>query len=89
MSLSTLDANKVTNSKPQETYSQSPYTDSGFQWVDSNTVLILRGGIPRPIGSFPKSLSQAILAGIILVGRLGVRQASKTSRCLSCVLARS
>ena len=30
------------------------------------------GGIPRPIGDFPESLSQAILVGIILVGRLGV-----------------
>ena len=31
-----------------------------------------RGGIPRPIGYFPESLSQAILVGIMLVGRLGV-----------------
>ena len=33
---------------------------------------ILRGGIPRPIGNFPECLSQAILVGIMLVGRLGV-----------------
>ena len=35
-------------------------------------MLISRGGIPRPTGIFPESLSQAILVGIILVGRLGV-----------------
>ena len=35
-------------------------------------ILILRGGILMPIGDFPKSLSQAILVGIMLVGRLGV-----------------
>ena len=37
-------------------------------------ILILRGGIPRPIGKFPESLSQAILVGIVLVGRLGLRR---------------
>ena len=35
-------------------------------------ILILSGGIPRRIGDFPESLSQAILVGIILAGRLGV-----------------
>ena len=39
---------------------------------DSNIMLILRGGIPRPVGSFPEKMSQAILVGIILVGRLSV-----------------
>ena len=34
---------------------------------DSSIILIVRGGIPRPMGNFPESLSQAIL-----VGRLGV-----------------
>ena len=43
-----------------------------FRGFDSSTIIILRGGTPRTIGSFPESLSQAILAGIILVGRLGV-----------------
>ena len=33
---------------------------------------MLRGGVPRPIGNFPESLSQAILVGVMLVGRLGV-----------------
>ena len=39
---------------------------------DSSIILILRGGIPRPIGDFPESLSQAISVGIMFVGRLGV-----------------
>ena len=43
-----------------------------FRGFDSSRILMLRGGIPRPIGDFPESLSQAILVGIILVGRLGV-----------------
>ena len=33
---------------------------------------MLRGGTLMPIGNFPEVLSQRILAGIILVGRLGV-----------------
>ena len=32
--------------------------------------LNLRGGIPRPTGNLPEMLSQRILAGIVLVGRL-------------------
>ena len=40
-----------------------------FRGFDSSRILILRGGIPRPIGN-SESLSQEILAGIILVGRL-------------------
>ena len=35
---------------------------------------MLRAGIPRPTGNMPESLGQAILVGIILAGRLGVRQ---------------
>ena len=38
---------------------------------DSSIILSLRGGISRPTGNFPESLSQAILAGIKIVGRLG------------------
>ena len=33
---------------------------------------MLRGGIPWPMGDFLESLSQAILVGVMLVGRLGV-----------------
>ena len=32
----------------------------------------LRGGIPRPIGNFAESLSQAMLIGVMLVGGFGV-----------------
>ena len=39
---------------------------------DSSIILIERGGILMYIGDFPESLSQAILVGILLVGRLGV-----------------
>ena len=43
-----------------------------FGGFDSNTILILRGGIFMSIGDSPESLSQHILVGIILLGRLGV-----------------
>ena len=43
-----------------------------FRGFDSSITLILRSGILMSIGNFPESLSQAILAGIMLVGRLGV-----------------
>ena len=33
----------------------------GFGGFDSSIILIIGGGIPRPIGNFPESLSQAIL----------------------------
>ena len=44
-----------------------------FRGFDSSVILILRGLIPRPIGDFPEDLSQAMLVGIMLVRRLGVR----------------
>ena len=34
-----------------------------FRRFDSSRILISRGGVPRPIGNFPESLSQGILAG--------------------------
>ena len=43
-----------------------------FEGFDSSRILISRSGIPRPVGKFPESLSQAILAGRIPVGRSGV-----------------
>ena len=62
-----------------------------YRGFDSSRILILRGGIPGPIGNSPESLSQAILAGVILVGRLGVcgsrrfsaRAAALRKRCQS------
>ena len=42
--------------------------------VGSSIIFIVRGGIPRPVGDFPESLNQAILAGTILVERLCVTQ---------------
>ena len=45
-----------------------------FRGFDSSTILILRGGIPRPIGDFLESLSRAMLVGTMLVGRLGVKK---------------
>ena len=43
-----------------------------FKGFDSSTVLISRGGISRPIGNFPESLTRAMLVGTMLEGRLGV-----------------
>ena len=47
-----------------------------FKGFDSSIIWILRGGIPRPIGDFPESLGQAMLVGIMSVGRLGVARVS-------------
>ena len=43
-----------------------------FREFDSSIILNSRGGIPRPVGDFPESLSPAMLVGTVLVGRLGV-----------------
>ena len=43
-----------------------------FRGLDPSIILIIKGGILMSIGDFPESWSQAILAGIMLVGRLGV-----------------
>ena len=43
-----------------------------FRGFDSSIILILRGGILMSIGDSLQVLSQAVLVGIILVGRLGV-----------------
>ena len=43
-----------------------------FRGFDSSIILIVRGGILMSKGNLPQSLSQQILAGRILVGRLGV-----------------
>ena len=54
-------------------YGQSPDYDSilDFRGFYSGIIEMLRGGIPRPVGDLSENLSRAILAGIILVGRLG------------------
>ena len=44
----------------------------GFRGFDSSIVLIQRGGILTSIADFRESLSQAMLVGTMLVGRLGV-----------------
>ena len=43
-----------------------------FRGFDSSIIFILRGEILMSVGNFPESSRQAILVGIILVGRLGV-----------------
>ena len=43
-----------------------------FRGFYTSIILSLRRGILMSIGKFPESLSQQILVGIILVGRLGV-----------------
>ena len=43
-----------------------------FRVLDSSRILLSTGGILISIGNFPEVLSQQILVGIILVGRLGV-----------------
>ena len=50
-----------------------------FGGFDSSIMFCLMGGIPRPIGDFPESLSQAMLVGIMLVGRLGVLISRRSS----------
>ena len=53
-------------------YGQSRTNIVDFRGFDSDIIFTQRGGILMSIGNFPESLSQAILVGIILVGRLGV-----------------
>ena len=62
-------------SKKQDTSSSAANLRTKIMDVrgfDSSRFVISRGGIPRPTGNFPESLSRAILAGRFLVGRLGV-----------------
>ena len=55
-------------------------TKMDFTGFDSSRILTLTGGIPRPMGDFPEGFSQRILAGMISVGRLGVRAHMHTQR---------
>ena len=43
-----------------------------FRGFDSSIVLIQRGGILMSTGNCSKSLTQAMVVGVMLVGRLGV-----------------
>ena len=51
-----------------------------FRGFDSSRILISRGAILMSVGNFPESLSHRILAGTILVGRLGVGQRIRKER---------
>ena len=55
----------------QPSHTANLRTDMDFRGFDSSIILILRGGILMSNGDFLESLSQAILVGILLVGRLG------------------
>ena len=46
---------------------------------DPGRILFLMGGILMSVGNFPEGLSQHILVGIILVGRLGARDGVRES----------
>ena len=54
-----------------------------FGGFNSSGTLILRGGILMSMGNFPESLSQGILVGTILAGRLG---GTSSGGCASSVL---
>ena len=58
--------------RPNETTANLPAKILNFGGSYSGRILILRGAILTSIGDLPESLSQAILVGIILVGRFGV-----------------
>ena len=49
-----------------------------FGGLDSCIIFFLRGGILMSIGDFPEIQSQQILAGIFLVGRLGIHLSSRS-----------
>ena len=50
--------------------SNLPTSIVDFRGFDSSILLFSRGGVPRPTGNLPESWSQAVLARIMLVGRL-------------------
>ena len=54
-----------------------------FRGFDLSIILVLRGGIIFSIDNFLEMLSQQILVGIILVGRLGVTSPIELSCCAS------
>ena len=52
-----------------------------FRGLDSSRILILRNAILMSMGDFPDILSQEILVGISLVGRLGVAEQLRQPGC--------
>ena len=50
-----------------------PTNIADFRGFDSSMLLLLNGGILMSIGDSPEILSQAMLVGIMLVGKLGVK----------------
>ena len=62
------------------TTANPPTNIVGFRGLDSSIILIIRGGILTSIGDFPESLSQAMLVGTMLVGRLGMRRQGTVSK---------
>ena len=54
-----------------------PTTIVDFIGFHANIILILRSGILTSMRDFPKSLSQAMLVGVMLAGGLGVAGVSK------------
>ena len=67
-----LDGEQICSGKLCETTPNLPTKIVDFRGFDSSIILIQRGGILMSIGHLPESLSQAMLVGIMLVGRLGV-----------------
>ena len=59
-----------------------PTNIADFRGFDSSIILILRGGIPRPIGYLAESFSQAMLVGVMLVGRIGRSWRARSGRVL-------
>ena len=47
-----------------------PTNTMDFRGLDSGVISSTRGGTPGPTGNWPQSLSQAILVGVMLVGKL-------------------
>ena len=52
-----------------------------FRGFDSSILWSLRGGVLMSMGNFPEGLSERILAGILLVERLGIGIQPRWTRC--------
>ena len=67
--------------RPERPATPNPPTNIvDFSGFDSSIMLIYRGRIPRHIGNFPEDLTQAMLVGTMLVGRLGVIHLARTDQ---------